>query len=195
MKKLFGLLGVLIIGLSGCSDADIEESNSEEVIIESNPLLEPSLLSDETLDDSDWGSLSALENESFTIEEMLIYALQDEYTAKAEYVYIMDTFDVLKPFSNIKSSEETHIALLLPLFEAYGIEVIDDESLDHLFEIDSLQEAYEIGVIAEINNIAMYELFLTQELPDDLREAFIKLRDASENHLAAFEKNAAKNVS
>ena len=125
---------------------------------------------------------------------MMIYALQDEYTAKAEYIYIMETVDVTKPFSNINTSEETQIALLSPLFEAYGNVVIDDESMNHLFEIHSLQEAFEIGVVAEINNIAIYELFLTQELPNYLRDAFIKLRDASENHLAAFEKNAAKNI-
>lgn len=194
MKKLFGVLGALILGVSGCSSDIVEASDREEVIIESDSLLETSLMSDESFDDSNWGSLSALENETFTIEEMLVYALQDEYTAKAEYIYIMETFDVTKPFSNIKTSEESHIALLLPLFEAYGIVVIDDESMNHLFAIDSLQEAFEIGVVAEINNIAMYELFLTQELPDDLRDVFIKLRDASENHLAAFEKNAAKNI-
>ncbi len=49
-------------------------------------------------------------------------------------------------------------------------------------------EANQIGVDAEINNIAN---FLEQELPDDVRTAFEKLKAASENHLAAFEKQVS----
>ena len=55
----------------------------------------------------------------------------------------------------------------------------------------TLNEANQIGVDAEINNIAMYEKFLEQELPDDVRTVFEKLKDASENHLAAFEKQVS----
>ena len=38
----------------------------------------------------------------------------------------------------------------------------------------------------------MYNLFLEQELPDDVRDVFIALRDASMKHLTAFENNLAK---
>lgn len=140
-------------------------------------------------EDNDWGSAGAMEDAEFTIYEMLVYAIQDEYTARAEYEYIIEEFDVTKPFSNIVKSEETHISLLIPLFEAYGFDVPEDLSSDHLFELTTLEETFAIGVTAEINNIAMYDLFLEQELPDDIADAFVKLRDASENHLAAFQKN------
>lgn len=196
MKKLLGLLLIGLSTLYGCEESPVLENTEDQNTVIATPTVTTdetlTLLDNEVIDSSDWGSLSALEETEFTIEEMLIYALQDEFTARAEYIHIMEKFDVTKPFSNIKDSEETHIALLLPLFESYQIEVIDDDSSNHLFEIDTLLEAYEIGVIAEINNIAMYDLFLTQDLPDDLIDAFTKLRDASINHLAAFEKNAEK---
>ena len=116
-----------------------------------------------------------------------------DYVARREYDYILNTFDVTKPFSNIITSEETHISLLLPLFETYSIDLPLDTSDEHVITISSLEEAFNIGVYAEIMNIDMYNLFLEQDnLPDDVRDVFIKLRDASLNHLSAFEKNAAK---
>ena len=41
---------------------------------------------------------------------------------------------------------------------------------------------------AEVKNIAMYEKFLDQDLPDDIRLVFANLMQASEKHLAAFER-------
>jgi hypothetical protein len=124
---------------------------------------------------------------------MLLYAIQDEYAARAEYEYILANFDVTKPFSNIIKAEETHITMLLPLFETYGIEVPTDTSSEHLIPPTDLGETFDIGVIAEILNIEMYNQFLEDEdLPDDVREVFVQLRDASMNHLEAFEKNAEK---
>lgn len=143
----------------------------------------------------DFGSEGALEQENFTLEEMLIYALEDEYRAKEEYLYVIETFDVSQPFSRIIESEETHIQLLLPLFEKYGIEVVNPNAIDHLIPADTLEETFEIGVIAEINNIAMYDKFLEQDLPDDIREVFIRLRDSSYNHLTAFERGVESNLS
>jgi hypothetical protein len=201
MKKLLSIIAITLttITITGCTNSSDQELNEEPITIqeEDSILLEENTESIDVItssnDQDNYGSLSALEQESFTIEEMLVYALQDEYAARAEYIYIMETYQVDKPFSNIKQSEETHIDLLLPLFESYQLLPIEDTSSEHLFEITSLQEAFEIGVIAEINNIAMYNLFLEDEsLPDDLVDAFTKLRDASINHLAAFEKNANK---
>ena len=182
MKNKWIIIAVTLIALSGCET---------DPTLDTTPELEIPLTEIAPIETTSWGSLSALNDEVYTTEEMLVYALQDEYSARSEYMVIMDTYDVTKPFSNIKESEETHIDLLLPLFGSYGIELIDDDSLKYLHQIESLEEAYEIGVIAEINNIAMYNAFLTQDLPSDLIDAFTKLRDASENHLAAFEKHVS----
>lgn len=136
---------------------------------------------------SDYGSAGALAKDEYTLLEMLTYAIQDEYTARAEYIQIMEVYGIQKPFSNIKMSEENHIAMLVPLFEKYDFDVPVDDAASHIVVPNSLLEAYKLGVQAEISNIAMYDAFLKQELPADVRSVFIKLRDASYNHLNAFQ--------
>lgn len=194
MKKIFITLFVFTtLLLSGCtSDTSSNTPEVETIVsIDTEITYNDELTNDEVLDqDESYGSTGALKDQEFTIEEMIIYALEDEFAAKAEYQYIIDNFDVTKPFTNIIPSEETHISLLLPLFETYQIDVIEDTSSSHLITISSLEEAFATGVLAEELNIAMYELFLTQDdLPADLVDVFTKLRDASINHLAAFQKN------
>lgn len=184
----------LIFVLTSCSNL---ENIEELALIPTEDIMETKETIEEETEDvihtEDYGSQGALNNTEFTIEEMLNYALQDEYTARAEYEYIMDVYGTQNPFENIMASEETHISLLLPLYETYNIEILSDTSSEHLFEFSSINEAYEIGVIAEINNIAMYNLFLEQEnLPSDIEDVFIKLRDASINHLDAFTKQVEK---
>lgn len=138
------------------------------------------------------GAAAASVDSSYTLEDMLIYAIQDEYLARAEYEAIIEAFDVERPFSNIMKSEETHIALLTPLFEAYGYEMPTDTSGEYTHLPSTLAETFAIGVEAEINNIAMYEKFLSQDLPEDVRDVFERLMNASENHLKAFERGAAR---
>jgi hypothetical protein len=133
-----------------------------------------------------YGASGAIADEDLTLAEMLTYAIQDEYLAHAEYVYIIDTFGSAKPFSNIIKAEEQHIDALLPLFTEYGIEAPADTGSDYAVAVSSLTEAYQAGEKAEIDNIAMYDEFLKQDLPDDVRAVFESLRKASENHLAAF---------
>ena len=134
------------------------------------------------------GAAGASADTEYSLEEMLVYAIEDEYLAQAEYDVIMDTYGIQKPFSNIIKAEATHISLLEPLFEEYGVSVPakDWESLVALPE--SLDSAYAIGVEAEEKNIAMYESFLKENLPDDVREVFEALMNASEKHLAAFQR-------
>ena len=124
---------------------------------------------------------------SYTLEEMLTYALLDEYMAKAEYEAIIETFGEIKPFTNIVLAEQTHIDLLLPLFETYGFVLPENNAVESVVIPDSITSALATGVEAEENNIAMYEAFLAQDnLPEDVRAAFEYLVAASEHHLAAF---------
>lgn len=137
-----------------------------------------------------FGSAEALVDDSYTIEEMLTYALQDEYMAQAEYQAIIDVYGEVRPFTNIILAEGTHISLLLPLFETYGVTVFENTASDNIIIPDSITSALATGIQAEEMNIAMYEKFLsTSDLPDDLREVFTYLRDASINHLEAFSKD------
>lgn len=137
----------------------------------------------------DYGSFGALEKEEYTLEEMLNYAIEDEYLAKAEYESIMEEYGEIRPFTNIMKAEETHIKLLKPLFEKYDIKIPNEETSDYIIKVSSLKETFKVGAEAEINNIAMYEKFLQMDLEDDVKDVFVKLMEASKNHLEAFEKN------
>jgi hypothetical protein len=138
--------------------------------------------------DTEFGSAAVTEDKTYTLSEMLTYAIEDEYLAHAEYEKIIDSFGAQTPFTNILKAEETHIARLEPLFTEYGVTKPEDNADSYTVVPSSLLEAMKTGVTAEINNIAMYEKFLSQDLPDDVRLVFTALKNASENHLAAFER-------
>ena len=141
-----------------------------------------------------YGAASVSEGETYTIEEMLIYAIEDEYMAEAAYEAIMDEYGKVKPFTSIAKAEGSHISLLLPLFETYGFEVPENEAEARIELPASLAESFEEGVAGEIKNIAIYEQFLQNEdLPEDVRSVFERLMAASENHLVAFERGVAGN--
>ncbi len=201
MKKYIVLLLSLLftLTLTGCEETDeiglleieeiiIEEIVAEEEIIQQIDIEEELIL----LADLTWGASAALSSETLTVEDMLLYSIQDEYSAQAEYEYIIANFDVTKPFTNIIVAEGSHIEMLLPLYDVYELDIPENTAVDHLIVIESVNEAFETGVYAEIINIAMYNEFLEYDLPDDIEAVFISLRDASMKHLDAFEKNLAK---
>ena len=78
------------------------------------------------------------------------------------------------------------IALLVALLSIGGLLGFAEE---HVALPADLKSAFETGVQAEIDNIAMYESFLSRELPADVREVFESLMNASKNHLRAFRNN------
>lgn len=140
-----------------------------------------------------YGAAALAEGKIYTVEEMLTYAIQDEYLAQDEYKAIIAVYGNNRPYSSIVKAEAAHIARLVTLFTAYNIPVPKDKSALYTVVPASLQLSYEAGVTAEVNNIAMYESFLKQEnLPEDLKLVFEALKRASENHLEAFQNNANK---
>lgn len=140
------------------------------------------------------GSAAALADKEYNLEEMLTYAIQDEYAAKAEYDAIITAFSTTRPYTNITKAESTHISLLIPLFENYGYEIPINDAAKFVALPATLTETYPIGVEAEINNLTMYEAFLKQDLPKDVASVFTYLQNASENHLSAFEKQIDRNT-
>lgn len=144
-----------------------------------------------------YGNAAAKADGSLTIEEMLTYAAQDEFLARGEYEAIMGKFGVARPFSNIMRSEETHLDLLKAAFSTYGLAFPSDASKAYLHVPSTLKEAFETGVKAEIDNIAMYEKFLATSIVKDpantyLKTLFTNLMKASENHLRSFQTQLAK---
>jgi len=138
------------------------------------------------------GAKAAEQTQTPSIEQMLTFAIQDEYLAHAEYVAIIDKYGTIRPFSNIVEAEVTHINMLKPLFATYGFAVPVDNAADHILLPADLKTAFEIGVQAEIDNIKMYKSFLQRTLPDDVRAIFEYLLEASEKHLQAFTRGLSR---
>ena len=133
-----------------------------------------------------YGAKGAGQSSEPTLEQMLIYAIQDEYLAHAEYEYIIGKYGSIRPFSNIIKAEKTHINMLKPLFTQYGFQLPEDTAKGYIVVPVDLKGALETCVQGEIDNIAMYGKFLSIQLPDDIRVTFERLKNASENHLRAF---------
>ncbi len=193
MKKMrfsYFLVGILIftfIPLVGCAKTQeaAPEQLSTKVEIEK----------DEMVNDSEvslYGAAAASEDEALTVEKMLVYAIQDEYLAHGEYAYILETFGDQTPFNNIIKAEEEHISSLEAVFKANNYTIPEDLSANYLIVPESVNEALETGVEAEIVNIDMYQRFLEQELPDDVKNTFTALKRASESHLKAFQNKLGK---
>ena len=144
-----------------------------------------------------YGAAAARADSSLTIESMLTYAIQDEYLARAEYTAIMAKFGQSAPYANIKKAEDQHIAWLKDIFASLKLAAPGDDAGAYIQAPSTLRDAAQAGVQAEIDNIAMYERFLSQAVLRDLRygavaDLFARLRNASRNHLAAFQRQIAK---
>jgi hypothetical protein len=134
------------------------------------------------------GAKAALSAARLDLGSMLLYALQDERMARAEYEVIIDRFGSSRPFANIIRAEETHIEWLRELFAAHGMTRPVEAAVRPAAPKD-WAAALEAGRQAEIDNIAMYDKFLAQDLPSDVRQVFVQLKAASQNHLRAFTTN------
>ena len=129
-------------------------------------------------------------------EEALVQALQDEYKAWSVYEQVIAKFGDVRPFTSIQKAEENHIAALLRLFDAYGLEAPSNEWLDSdmVSGFNTVGDACAGGVDAEIANAAVYDgLFSKEGLNEypDIIQVFNALKQASlSQHLPAFERCA-----
>ncbi len=140
-------------------------------------------------DTADFGAKGAEGKTALSVEQMLTYAIQDEYLARAEYELIIEEYGSIRPFTNIMAAEQRHIEWVTELFDDYGYRLPKDTAHMYVVLPKDLKSSFETGVQAEIDNIAMYESFLQEDLPEDVRDLFERLQQASENHLRAFRNN------
>ena len=138
--------------------------------------------------------VSALEPSDAELEKMFTVLINDEYKAQAEYEALIEEFGAVNPFVRIVKAEARHIDALETLFDAYDFDIPEDNGDKYAVIPDSLEEAYTIGVEAEIANIDLYEDYLKQDLPEDVERVFTNLMKASENHLRAFENAVDGNI-
>lgn len=141
----------------------------------------------------DYGAGAVDENETYTLEEILTFAIEDEYLAQARYSAVINEFGELKPFTNIVSAESFHIEALKPLFLKYGFVIPEDKASAFITVPDTVAAAVKEGIMGEQENMRMYSIFLKSEIPLDVKAVFSALQTASENHLRAF-KHAARTL-
>lgn len=140
-----------------------------------------------------YGADAVKAGETYTLEQMLTYALQDEYLAEAEYKAVIGTFGALRPFINTLKAESSHIAELTALMKTHGIAVPENSAAQAVTAPATQEEALKAGAAAEEKNIAMYGIFLQQEgVPGDVQAVFTALKKASEKHLTAFTRNMSR---
>jgi hypothetical protein len=138
------------------------------------------------------GSQAAKQDNALTIEKMLIYAIEDESLTKYEYKNILDKYNVKTPFADIIETKKNHIARLAKLFYEYDLALPEDRSSQYALFPPSINDAYNAGVSNEIETIAMYERFLQQNLPTDIKNTFTDLKSASQSHLELLKQRQTK---
>jgi hypothetical protein len=126
-------------------------------------------------------------------KEALLTALvgpDGEYAAQAEYTAILAKFGAtVQPYANILLAERQHVAALQQQCTKFGVPIPADPYLGQVNPPATLLEAAQIGVFAELQNVAMYDTLLSkvQKYPS-LVQVFTSLRAASlTKHLPAFE--------
>jgi len=184
-----------LLMLAGCStETEAEGVEDTQVkpaqVVEEDLEIEATPLDDEAAELSleGYGAIGADNDEDPSLTDMLMYAVQDEYLAHGEYLAIIEKFGDQRPYTNIIKAEETHLSLLREIYESYELDFPSDDSAEHIIVPDDLLEAAKTGVQAELDNIAMYEKFLSLEIPEDVEAVFNELKNGSESHLLAFQK-------
>lgn len=124
-------------------------------------------------------------------EKALLMALDDEYKARATYLQVMQDFGEVRPFVNIARSEQRHIDALKPFFQKYGLDIPENPYVGNIPSYNSLKEACQAGVDAEVANVALYDQIYALTDDQDLIAVFNRLQWASDSkHLPAFKRCA-----
>ena len=120
-------------------------------------------------------------------------ALDDERRAKAFYKAVMEKFGDRKPFSNIIHSEQRHANALIAQYERLNLPIPDDHWENHSFIVpNSFQETADMSIVAEIENVAIYDRIESMVSDEQVLAVFKRLRWASqERHLHAFARHGS----
>lgn len=121
--------------------------------------------------------------------EGLLLALNDEYHAWATYDQVNKDFDNPRPFSNIQQAEAQHADRLKQIFTAYNLPIPENKWIGNAPKFQSVGEACQAGVKAEIANRDLYKKLFETTKREDILVVYRALQRASEeNHLPAFER-------
>lgn len=119
--------------------------------------------------------------------QVLQIAIYDEFKAYETYSKVIEKFGNIDPFVKIKEAEAVHYSVLIDLAQKYSIEVPVNDWQDRIEVPNSYIECCELGVAAEIENVAMYNKLLAYTSKSDIVDVFFRLQAASfNNHLPTF---------
>lgn len=126
--------------------------------------------------------------------EALGVLLEDERRAEALYAAVIAKHGDVRPFSNIIEAERRHQVALECLFESHGLPVPANPWKSKQAQAPvTLAGAFEAGVQAEVENVALYDRLMKTVTEPDLLEVFKRLRWASqERHLVAFRRHLGR---
>lgn len=127
------------------------------------------------------------------LAQALRIGLYDEWHALAVYEAVIRRFGPLRPFSNIVHSEANHARALSRLCRRHGVEEPVNDWPGKVRLPATLAECCAAGVADEIENVAMYDNFLSYPMPADAVAVFQQLKTASgSRHLPAFQRALAR---
>jgi hypothetical protein len=173
--------------------SDIQMGNDNNIVNKNNATIvntdKENCLSDDCLSVNDLEyPISGISEDA---KNALNRAIDDEYKAFSVYEKTIEKFGMVRPFSMIIRAEESHISSLKALFDKYGLEIPKNNWTGKIIPENTLREACQTGVEAEIANAKLYKEELLPLVVDyeDITIVFTNLMDASQQkHLVAFEK-------
>lgn len=134
-----------------------------------------------------------------TETQALELALQDEYRAASTYEAVLDRWGAnTMPFRNIVRAEHQHAQMVIQRMGQIGHQPSvntfarqeKEGKADWYCRLEmpaTLNEMYKVAYQAEVDNIKLYDGFLTQGYPEATNRVFSKLRaDSKDRHLPAF---------
>jgi len=117
----------------------------------------------------------------------LTEAINEEYMALNTYRAAIAQFGDIAPFSQVARSEQQHVNALARLFTRYGLPVPANPGLASTPTWDTVADACQTGVEAEIADAALYDRLKPSVDNPDILQVFANLQRASlESHLPAF---------
>lgn len=126
------------------------------------------------------------------LHQILRIAVYDEFHAYETYSHVIRVFGPLPPFINIVEAEQRHIQALSNLCSRHKVAMPFNDWFGKITIPDTFAACCEMGIEAELENIAMYEDLLQYSQFDDVTDVFYRLQAASyNNHLPAFRACAA----
>lgn len=124
-----------------------------------------------------------------SLRGVLEMALDDERKAEATYQAVIDRHGAVRPFVNIIEAERRHVSAVIGLMQAHGWPLPANRWSGTVTAPETISQACQDGIVAEQENIALYDRILPSIDDAQARMVLERLQIASqERHLPAFER-------